>query len=408
MRKLLILGAGNHQVHLIQKAREMGLFSVVISPDGDYPGLSMADKICWSDVRDMERCLEIAKAEGIEGVVYDQGDVFVRTGAYIAEKMGLPGIGCEAAELFTDKYQMREKCEALGLNSIEHALVSKVDDAIDFYRSLDSDAIIKPVDSAGSRGVSKITSEQDLVDKFEGCAGYSTTGEVIIERFVCGREYEVDSIVFDGKCKEMMYGELNEFSLPDVFACTTIIFPADCDDATADALLKFNRELIEGFGLKQGLAHAEYIQDEKTGRFYLLEAAARGGGLYISSHVAELQTGFDTAKFLIEIALGELKEMPEFPTKLCHCGYVSFYLPEGEIVSMAGMDEALAMPFVTKSLIHAQLGQKTDAFSDKRNRNVIFLKADSREELDENIDKIRETVKIEVKTPRGIEGPLWF
>lgn len=408
MRKILILGAGNHQVHLISKAKEMGLFTVVISPDGDYPGLAMADKVCYSDVRQLDACLKIAKSENIEGVVYDQGDVFVRTGAYIAEQLGLPGIGSEAAELFTDKYQMREKCDELGLPSIEHALIYDLNDALSFYRKLQGDAIIKPVDSAGSRGVSKITSETDLCDKFPEALSYSGSGGVIIERFVKGREFEVDSLVFDGKCREMMYGELNEFSLPDVFACTTIIFPASCDEESAEALLSYNKQLIEGFGLKQGLAHAEYIQDEITGQFYLLEAAARGGGLYISSHIAKLQTGLDTAEFLIKLALGELEEMPSFNTKLCHCGYVSFYLPVGKIVSMEGLDDALAMPFVTKSLIHARLGITTTAYSDKRLRNVIFLKADTREELNGYIDTIRQTVKIKVQTSSGLLGPIWF
>ena len=108
MKKIMILGAGNHQIHLIEQAREMGLFTVVISPEGDYPGLAIADRIYDLDVREQDRIVEIARAEGVCGILSDQGDVFVRPQAYVAEKLGLPGIGYETAKLFTERGQHLE------------------------------------------------------------------------------------------------------------------------------------------------------------------------------------------------------------------------------------------------------------------------------------------------------------
>ena len=44
MKKLMVLGAGYDQVPLIERAKQMGLYVVTVSP-GDYPGMKLADKV---------------------------------------------------------------------------------------------------------------------------------------------------------------------------------------------------------------------------------------------------------------------------------------------------------------------------------------------------------------------------
>lgn len=407
MKKILILGAGNHQLHIIEQARKMGLYVIVVSPDGNYPGLKLADKIYYEDASNGEKVLEVARLEEVDGITTDQGEMFVRSLAYATEKMGLPGIGYDMALLFTDKNAEKEKCETLGLPTIKHSLAKNIDDAKAFLRNIDGSAIIKPTDSSGSRGVVRIDTDEDLDRNFEHTKAYSKDGNVIIEQFIEGNELEVDSIVVNGCCEYLMHGDLTEFNIPNVFACSTILFPSVADSEITKKLIDVNKKTIEGLGLKNGLAHAEYIRDKNTGEIYLMEAGARGGGLYLSSHVVEMQTGLNTAEFLINYALGNIKEMPKFERELCHCGYVSFYLPVGEVIGTDGLNEALSLPFVTKSLIRVEKGMKTEAYKDKGLRSVIFLKASTREDLLNNIETIRSTVKISVQTETGIEGPIW-
>ena len=44
MKKLMIIGAGVYQVPIIKKAKDRGLYTIAVSPYGDYPGLKVADK----------------------------------------------------------------------------------------------------------------------------------------------------------------------------------------------------------------------------------------------------------------------------------------------------------------------------------------------------------------------------
>lgn len=408
MKKILILGAGNYQLPLILKAKEMGIYTIVISPDGPYPGLKAADKVYYQDARDEKKALEVALMENIDGVTTDQGELFVRAVAYVAENMGLPGIRYENACIFTNKYLMREKCIEMGIPTIEHKLVSSYDEALDFFKGLKgASAIIKPIDSSGSRGVTKIQTEKDLKNHFDEAAGYALHGQVIIERFIEGDEFEVDSIAAGGKSKTLMYADLESFDIPNVFASTTRLYPSVAPDKDVKKLLELNQKIMDNFGFTIGLSHSEYIRD-RNGQFYLIEAAARGGGTYISSHIAELQSGLNTAEFLVKTALGDITELPDFKPCRCHCGYVAFYLPQGEIVSAKGIEEISALPYVAVSTLHLiKVGTITQAFEDKRNRHAVILQGESREELMKRIDHIRRILQIKVKTPEGIRGPIW-
>ena len=160
-KKLLIIGAGDFQLPLVQQAAktcEVLLAAPVISAAFD-PYIS--DRLII-DVRDEESILAFAKERKIDGVITDQTDIAVRSVAYVAEKMGLPGIGYETGLLFTDKSLMRARLSELGLPLLANKTVSSVGDAVSFYRELCSTAsdtagpvrvIIKPLDTQGSRGV---------------------------------------------------------------------------------------------------------------------------------------------------------------------------------------------------------------------------------------------------------------
>ena len=406
--KIMIIGAGRYQVPIIEKAKELGYETIAISPQGAYPGLDIADKVYNLDVRDEKGILNVARGERISGVTTDQTDIAVRTVAFIAEKMGLPGIGYETATLFTNKLMMRERSKELGLPTIRHKLAHSLDEAKEFFEIIGSSAIIKPVDNQGSRGVYLIDSMRELERRFYDTLSYSPSGQAIIEQHINGREFEVDSILVNYQEQTLMYADTDLYGIPNVFASKTRLYPSVADDESVKKLLDLNHKTITGFGLKQGLTHSEYIQDESTGEIYLIEAAARGGGSFISSHIAELQTGLNTSEFLVDLAVGKISKMPEFERCRCHCGYVTFYLPEGEVVDVGDIEKVQSFEFVRKDTLEdIYPGLKTLSFNDKTARNVIIVEGSSRKDLLEKIDLVRRTLNTKVRTRNGIEGPIW-
>ena len=408
MEKIIILGAGPYQLHLIERAKELGNYVITITPEGDYPGIKVADKTYYHDAKDEEYALWVAREENVNGIISDQGDIFVRPVAYVAENMGLPGNGYETAKLYTNKYMMRRKSQELGLATIESRLVRTLDEAKLAYEELGGETIIKPVDASSSRGVSKVFSMEDLIAAWDEAKEVSRSGDVIIEQYINGPQYEVDSIAVNGHVVPLMYADLKEFNIPNVFSSATRLYPSVADDETVRRLLEYSNKINEGFGMIQGISHNEYIIDEKTGEIYLIEGALRGGGTFIASDIAYLQTGIDTADFLVKVALGKLDDVPEFEMNRCHCGYAAFYLPAGEVVSTEGLEEVKALDYVVNMKMNGtHVGTKLGAMSDKNQRHAIVLYADTREELLARIEHLKELIQFRVKTETGIEGPIW-
>ncbi|MCD8329224.1 MAG: carboxylate--amine ligase, partial [Lachnospiraceae bacterium] len=89
MKKLMILGAGIYQLPLIETARQMGLYTIVVSIPGNYPGFAAADKVYYENTVDSEKILEIARAEQIDGILTAGTDVAVVTIGKVCDELGL-------------------------------------------------------------------------------------------------------------------------------------------------------------------------------------------------------------------------------------------------------------------------------------------------------------------------------
>lgn len=415
-KKLLIIGAGDFQLPLVQQAAktcEVFLAAPVISAAFD-PYVS--DRLIV-DVRDEEKILAFAKEHGIDGVITDQTDIAVRSVAYVAEKMGLPGIGYETGLLFTDKSRMRARLRELGLPVLVNRTVASVEEAIAFFRELSNSApnhevpvrvIIKPLDTQGSRGVQVCANEQELRDKYDEAARWSSSHEVIVEHFATGREFVVEALALNHEYRPLCIGDTLYFDIPDAFAAKSRIFPTMADDALRERVLALDKKIITGFGLTQGVTHSEYIMDGDE--IYLIETAARGGGVFISSDLISLSSGLHTEQFLVDIALGQQKEMPVILPQQCFCGYMAFYLPVGRVVRADGIDEVLALPFIHRNQLRKlHVGMENhEGATDKTSRLALIVSGDTREELMDHMAQVRSILKIEIESPDGsILGPIW-
>ncbi|WP_377910437.1 ATP-grasp domain-containing protein [Bacillus daqingensis] len=407
MPKIMILGANTLQVPLIQQAAKSGYDTIVVSPQKDEPGFKYANYSIFVDVRDKETILKYAVQHQIVGIITDQTDIPVRTVAYVSEKMGLSGIGYENACLFTDKYLMREKCKELGIKTLQYRNVNNISDAIEFFECINSDVILKPIDNQGSKGVFKISTKLELIDKFNESIQYSNSNSILIEQFVSGREFVVEGIAYNNNFKNLICGDTHYFNIPDVFSATTRIFPSKADHQLIRRVEKLNSEIIKGFGLKQGISHSEFIMDGND-NIYLIETAARGGGVFISSDLISLSTNLNTEEFLISISTGNQKAFPSVKIENIASCYIAFYLPVGHIASLEGVKDIDRMTFTHRhNLNDLYIGKKINQNIDKTSRSFIIVSGETHEDLERHVKTIQQTLKIEVQTNSGIEGPIW-
>ena len=405
-KNILIIGAGDFQLPLVQRASlsyNVLLAAPVVS-DVFKPYIADALLI---DVRDKEGILAYAREKSICGVITDQTDIAVRSVAYVAENLGLPGIGYETGCLFTDKSLMRKRMAELGIKLLPNRTVSSFDEALAYYREIGGNVIIKPLDTQGSRGVQICRSEEELEAKYAEAARWSSNHNVLIERFATGREFLVEGLSLDYEFRNLCIGDTLYFDLPDAFAAKSRIFPTEADDGLRQRVLDLNTRIITGFGLKQGLTHSEYIMDGDD--IYLIETAARGGGVFISSDLIHYSCGLDTEGFLLDIATGQQKGLPPIKPQQCVCGYLAFYIPVGKVVSVSGVREVQELPFVHRNQLdklHVGIENK-EGHTDKTSRLALIISAPDRETFKERAALVRSMLQVETETENGILPLIW-
>ena len=405
-KKVMILGANNFLMPLIKKSKELGLYTIVVSPVKEEPGFAYADQCLYIDVRDKESILKEALALHIDGITTDQAETSVPVAAYVAEKLNLPGIGTDMAKLFTNKFLMRERCREIGIDTIQYKLVKTKREAIDFYHSMQSTMIMKPIDSAGSRGVVRINGVEDIEEGFEYTQNASRSGNVIIEEYIEGKELLIDGVTFDHHYQTLTCGEYRKCKAPGVFSEYLGKYPAEVSEEQYERVKEFVKKVIEGFGLPWGRTHTE-VKINNSG-IYLMETAARGGGRYISSGIVPMMTDFSSEEFLLRRCIGEISHVPVVNYKNVSCGYVSMFIPVGEIVSAEGIQEVIDLPYTfSHNFENICVGMKTLPFMDKIEGKFIHILAENDKDFYEKVEEVKSIIKLKVKTPTGIEGPVW-
>ena len=406
-KRVMILGAGQLQVPILEKAKERGYEIIIVSPDVNQPGIPYADFVVKADVKDQEVILRAAREYRIDGITTDQTDLPVRTAAYVADMMCLPSIGYDMGCLFTNKYMQRERCRALGIPSPRFSLTYSAEEAINSLKEIGIPAIIKPIDSQASHGVAKISNEKELKEKYQEAAAYSRDGGVLVEQWIEGTEFPVDSYVINGECTLMAIGQYNPFTLKDVFSSYKTVWPARQPESILRLIEETNKRIIEGFGLKTGRTHAEYLVS--GGNCYLVEVGARGGGSFFSSDDVRYVSGISTEDFLLDFATGNELKLTVSQERHACCCTLFFYLPEnGTVISNNGIDVVKELPYVRRNNLDSiHLGMTTPPVTDKGARNYIVVVAESYEQLDERVNFIQERLRIETDCGNKVLLPIW-
>jgi biotin carboxylase len=410
-QKLMILGAAKFTVPLIELAKRMDYETIVVSIAGNYPGFLVADKTYEVDVRDKEKILEIARKEGISGIVTDQTDLPVPTIAYVAEKMGLPGIGYDCALRITNKLMCRKHCQRMGFPVPAFYHASNLEEARKGAREIGFPLVVKPSDSMAARGVSKVNNLAELERKFNNAFASSTSGVVLLEKYFHGRKIILTGFIADYQFTNLILADHKHFDIVDLFIVRQTTVPSNLDQQLLKKILELNIRIFESFGARFGIAFSEFKVNEESGEVSLMEAALRGPAGYVSSHVTPLACGIDILPMLIELATARRETVSIDKDKLHNhgAGNVYFYLPEGVVSKIAGIEEVKSLPGVRKvELGDLAVGKKIDPIINMSGRQgpIIYAGKD-RKECEDIIKKIKDILVVEVKTPEGVKGMIW-
>ena len=392
-KRILIIGSGQWQLHLIKTAKALGLYTINTNLYPNSLGFQFADLGLALDIYDREGHLALAREYGVDAVPTDQIDIAVPTAAYVAERLGLPGIGSRAAELFTNKVRMREFCAAHGTRQPAYSVCHSPEEAARAASALGYPVIIKPTDNRSSRGVFKVGSEAELRAALPETLANSREPRFLVEQYIGGVELTVEGFMAGGRHVALGCSRKEQFGHNTVLDLRLLYLK---DDGTIpyDDLKKIHNHLMEATGLPFGITHAEYKYWD--GDFYLIEFAARGGGANISSHIIPLVSGVDVTGTLIRAALGEEIKgvVPRPQDKDVTLEFLA--LAPGRVKSIRGVEEIRAMPNVVDFGLAFREGDEIALPADGGGRAGHFIAyADDAAALAGVCERVRDTLSVE-------------
>lgn len=296
-RSILILGAGNAQIDLIERCREWGMEIHGVSCCHTDPGIALLDHFEQIDILDVDGVESYIRRHRIEHIYSVGSDLAMPTISEAARRTGLNCfISPETAQICCSKQLMRSALRGSPYQ-VRHVICRRLPDAegIDFYP-----VIMKPVDSQGQRGIFLCRSHADVQRYFAQSMAHSRCGALILERYLPGDEVSFSGYMLDGRrifgmlsdresFKEYPGGIVKGHRLPSVYSET----PAET------AILALVDEAVKRLNILNGPVYFQIMihQDHP----YLLEVTPRLDGCHMW-RLIRLYTGVD----LLDMALRHL------------------------------------------------------------------------------------------------------
>jgi biotin carboxylase len=260
--------------------------------EADWPRESLDDIFYMPDLYKRQDVIHgvsyLARSEIIDRIV-PLDDYDLEVAAALREHLRVPGMGDTTTRYFRDKLAMRVRAQNHGILVPDFVHVLNYDRLRHYMDHVPAPWVLKPRSEASAVGIKKIHNAQELWDALDLLGDRQSY--YVLERFVPGDVYHVDSIIFN---REVLMAQAHQYSQPPMsvvyegglFRSETV----QRGSADEEALRAMNEKLVSTLGLVRGITHTEFIKGRDDGRFYFLETAARVGGANISDLV-EAETG---------------------------------------------------------------------------------------------------------------------
>lgn len=307
MKRLLIVGASEKQIPIIQRAREMGNYVICIDGNPDSIGYQYSNEFKTIDINNYEECMRFAREKHIDGVATLSSTATLPTVNYIAEKMNLVGNPYVISEMLKDKYLIKKILKKNNCNiSGKYFKINSLEDVDSIKRYLRYPLVSKPCDGSASKGVNIIKKREDLMPCLEDSMKCSRISSIYLEEYIEGEEYSVESFVKNGEIivlgiiKTTMRQERN--GLLDYGHST----PSGLSEEIEKDIENEVKTAIKALEIKNGSVNMDIIIRNSTP--YIIDLGPRIGLNLIASHIIPYSTGFHEIDNTVKLSLGEKVE----------------------------------------------------------------------------------------------------
>lgn len=387
-KKILLLGGSAQQVIAIKTAKKLGYYTVLCDYLPDNPGQYVADKYYNASTTDVEAVYKIAKDEQVDGILAYASDPAAFPGAIVAERLGLPTNPAKSVEVLGLKYPWRQFLHENGFACPKFYSFhpnTPLHEIIETTKTFTFPVIVKPTDSSGSKGVTKLENWEELENAIAWADSYSRNKVLLVEEYIQRGFPSViggDIFVWDGKV--VLYGEME--CLRDTLKSPLIPIgekkPLCASEKQKSNIYNELQRIVTALDIRFGELNIEIILD-KNDNVHFLELGPRAGGNMIPIQLGDAY-GIDLVKANVQAAMGEKPEFLEQPVKSLPGCYMHYVLHSYEVGIFKGVeiDKSIAKN-VYRQVIYKQEGDPVEVFDGAgKALGIIFLHFDTVDQME--------------------------
>lgn len=385
-KAILVFGVGELQRSIIERAKKMGLFVVGIDPCADASCKDACDAFEVVGGQDYAGTIAVCNKYGIRAIVTAATDKPLVMMARVAEKFGFPFFSVDTAVWSTDKFQMKKRFQEYGVPCAKGRLVSSVD----AVGEMEYPVIVKPRDNSGSRGVKLCRNKQELEISISEALNVSRLDTVLVEEFVEGREFSVESLHYEGKNEIIQFTEKRTTDFPYNVELGHKQ-PANLNDYEREQIHSIISQVAICMHFENCPSHTELKINDKG--IFVIETSPRLGGDFITSILTPLSTGVNIEDQLLHIATGKPVDIQtghvEKASAVCF-----FSLPEGKVEAIdERINEVLTWPNVCAFKFNLRRGDEVSKITSSINRYGYFvISGNTRKDIDNIVDKYNDRI----------------
>lgn len=389
---LVTVGAGRWQMSGIEAAKDAGLQVLALDGQPDALGFKFADRSAVVDIRNPQQVVQSVRDQGIipAGAASFVTDAGMLSAAAVREAFGLRGPDFELTVRLTDKCRQRQVWTDKELPCPTWFGATSLSDARNAIARINRKAILKPADSAGSRGVFVFGPKDDWTQAFDAAMAWSPSRHVIVEAYVTGTEFTVETFAHKGKTWVLAVSEKKKVPGTQNTVASELA-TSGLDSESIDKIGCLAVEALAALGHTDGPGHTEILR-EQDGSLWLVESAGRGGGFMVADGIVPRASGFDLAKACALQAVGLEPPVPGSDRQ----AFVLRFLPtrKGTVARIDGFERANALGNVECQPLVAVGDKVEDANTDGGRLAYIFSWATNRVDAFAFADKAEKLLEI--------------
>ena len=397
-KKLMLLGGIRYLLPVIKAAHEQGYYVITADYLPDNIAHRFSDEYVNVSIIDKEAVLRVAQEKRIDGIMSFGVDPGVISAAYVQEKLGLPSFGpYESVCILQNKDRFRAFLSEHGFNVPKAKGYSNLDDALADRDAFEYPVIVKPTDSAGSKGVTRVDDKTQLKGAVEHAFDKSLSGHVIVEDFIekQGCSSDTDSFSVDGQLKFVSFNAQRfDANAANPYTPAAYSWPSTFTKEEETYLTSEIQRVISLLGMKTCVYNIE-TRIGTNGKPYIMELTPRGGGNRLCE-MLNYATGVDMITAITRYVVGD--SVPDIEQKPYEGHWAEVILHAEKEGSFDHLEIANGFPAeIVEEDLWVSKGEYVNSFEGANNAiGTLVLKFDDGEVMEKHICNIPSWLKVKV------------